>query len=127
VWVGTREVLGPRNSYKEARFLVSCAENWAQVELRTIGCFVETFDGRSVSWSMKTTRRMTKSPLRLAETALATARQALPPYSSQFSPQGLYPAPTLRSAGAPRIPPARRQPPVPRLRRREGLDTGRAR
>src|SRR5262249_53608481 len=32
-WVGTREVLGPRNSYKEARFLVSCAENWAQVEL----------------------------------------------------------------------------------------------
>jgi Transposase domain (DUF772) len=28
---------------------------------------------------------MTKSPLRLAETALATARQALPPYSSKFS------------------------------------------
>lgn len=34
---------------------------------------------------MQTKRRMTKSPLRLAETALATARQALPPYSSKFS------------------------------------------
>src|SRR5262249_27076766 len=32
-WVGTREVVGPRNSYKEARFLVSCTEKWAQVEL----------------------------------------------------------------------------------------------
>jgi hypothetical protein len=28
---------------------------------------------------------MTKSPLRLAKTALATARQTLPPYSSKFS------------------------------------------
>jgi hypothetical protein len=28
---------------------------------------------------------MTKSPLRLARTALVTARQALPPYSSKFS------------------------------------------
>ena len=28
---------------------------------------------------------MTKSPLRLAESALATAQQALPPYSSKFS------------------------------------------
>jgi hypothetical protein len=34
---------------------------------------------------MKTTRLMTKSPLRLAETALATARQALPLDSSKFS------------------------------------------
>jgi hypothetical protein len=34
---------------------------------------------------MQTKRLMTKSPLRLAETALATAQQALPPYSSKFS------------------------------------------
>ena len=34
---------------------------------------------------MSTKRLMTKSPLRLAETALATARQTLPPYSSKFS------------------------------------------
>jgi hypothetical protein len=34
---------------------------------------------------MKPKRLMTKSPLRLAESALATARQALPPYSSKFS------------------------------------------
>src|SRR4051812_24936640 len=34
---------------------------------------------------MKATRQMTKSPLRLAQTALATAQQALPPYSSKFS------------------------------------------
>ena len=33
---------------------------------------------------MKTTRLMTKSPLRLAETALALAREALPPYSTKF-------------------------------------------
>src|SRR5215831_3959225 len=34
---------------------------------------------------MQTKRLMTRSPLRLAETALATARQVLPPYSSKFS------------------------------------------
>ena len=34
---------------------------------------------------MKTTRPMTKSPLALARTALATAKIALPPYSSKFS------------------------------------------
>jgi hypothetical protein len=34
---------------------------------------------------MQSKRLMTKSPLRLAKTALATARQALPPYSSKFS------------------------------------------
>ncbi len=34
---------------------------------------------------MQTKRRMTKSPLRLARTALATARRALPAYSSRFS------------------------------------------
>jgi hypothetical protein len=34
---------------------------------------------------MQTKRLMTKSPLRLAKTALATARQALSPYSSKFS------------------------------------------
>src|SRR5205814_1394909 len=39
--------------------------------------------GRSVC--MKTTRPMTKSPLALARTALATAKIALLPYSSKFS------------------------------------------
>ena len=39
--------------------------------------------GRSVC--MKTTRPMTKSPLALARTALATAKIALLPYSSRFS------------------------------------------
>jgi transposase-like protein DUF772 len=34
---------------------------------------------------MKTTRPMTKSPLALARTALATAKIALLPYSSKFS------------------------------------------
>jgi hypothetical protein len=34
---------------------------------------------------MKTTRPMTKSPLALARTALATAKIALLPYSSRFS------------------------------------------
>lgn len=34
---------------------------------------------------MNTKRLMTKSPLRLAETALATAQQTLPPYSGKFS------------------------------------------
>ena len=34
---------------------------------------------------MKTTRPMTKSPLALARTALATAKLALLPYSSRFS------------------------------------------
>jgi hypothetical protein len=34
---------------------------------------------------MKTERPMTKSPLALARTALATAREALPAYSSKFS------------------------------------------
>jgi hypothetical protein len=34
---------------------------------------------------MKTTRPMTKSPLALARTALATAQIALRPYSSKFS------------------------------------------
>lgn len=34
---------------------------------------------------MKTTRLMTKSPLRLAETALAVAREALPPYSCKYA------------------------------------------
>ena len=34
---------------------------------------------------MKTTRPMTKSPLALARTALATARIALRPYASKFS------------------------------------------
>jgi hypothetical protein len=34
---------------------------------------------------MKTKRLMTKSPLQLARTALATARQALPAYSSKFA------------------------------------------
>jgi hypothetical protein len=34
---------------------------------------------------MNTKRLMTKSPLRLAKTSLATARQTLPPYSSKFS------------------------------------------
>jgi hypothetical protein len=34
---------------------------------------------------MQTKRLMTKSPLRLAEVALSTARQALPPYASKFS------------------------------------------
>src|SRR5215467_5548117 len=33
---------------------------------------------------MSTTRLMTKSPLRLAEAALAVAREALPPYSTKF-------------------------------------------
>src|SRR5581483_12250586 len=36
---------------------------------------------------MKTTRLMTQSPLRLAETALAAARQTLPLYASKFSRQ----------------------------------------
>src|SRR5262245_2467737 len=34
---------------------------------------------------MKTTRPMTKSPLTVARTALDTAREALPAYSSKFS------------------------------------------
>lgn len=34
---------------------------------------------------MQNKRLMTKSPLQLAETALASAQQALPPYSSKFS------------------------------------------
>jgi hypothetical protein len=34
---------------------------------------------------MKTTRKMTKSPLALAREALAVARQALPAYSSKYS------------------------------------------
>jgi Transposase domain (DUF772) len=34
---------------------------------------------------MKTTRPMTKSPLALARTALAVAREALPAYSSKYS------------------------------------------
>jgi hypothetical protein len=34
---------------------------------------------------MKTTRPMTKSPLAVARTALDTAREALPAYSSKFS------------------------------------------
>ena len=34
---------------------------------------------------MKTTRPMTKSPLALARTALAAAREALPAYSSKYS------------------------------------------
>ena len=34
---------------------------------------------------MKTTRLITKSPLRLAETALAVAREALPPYSCKYA------------------------------------------
>ena len=33
---------------------------------------------------MQATRPMTKSPLRLAETALEVAREALPPYSTKF-------------------------------------------
>ena len=49
---------------------------------------------------MKTTRWMTKSPLRLAETALAAARQALPAILLQARPQGLHPAPALRPARA---------------------------
>jgi hypothetical protein len=36
---------------------------------------------------MKTTRKMTKSPLALAREALAVAREALPAYSSKYSRQ----------------------------------------
>jgi hypothetical protein len=36
---------------------------------------------------MKTTRKMTKSPLAVAREALAVARQALPEYSSKYSRQ----------------------------------------
>jgi len=36
---------------------------------------------------MKTTRKMTKSPLALARQALAAAREALPAYSSKYSRQ----------------------------------------
>ena len=40
---------------------------------------------------MQTKQLMTKSPLRLAKTALATARQALPPYPSKFSRKDFAP------------------------------------
>jgi hypothetical protein len=36
---------------------------------------------------MKTTRPMTKSPLKLAQMALSVARESIPAYSSKFSPR----------------------------------------